>query len=231
MLKLISAVAVINTLLPWIIIPVLDLLGYAPAADDVTYFLRASQMPPLLVTAVAASLYALGWALYLAKSEGLRAVFLRIRQAEAAEFIAHARFLVVVLIALLVLGLVTVLAINNVAAQNANSQLAPPDLQQAAQIELSSRAYEGEPVAQIHLDEAATLSVFFLIRNINTPYFDLSLSGPDGYQAVVLHGEDFRTDSLGASALQAFTLPPGDYRLVLTARQSPGELTVQWGFR
>jgi len=229
LLKLVSAMAVVNTLLAWIIIPLLDLFGRAPAGDDVTHFLRASQMPPLLLTAVALSLYALGWALYQARTEGLRQVIVRVREADTAEIMAGTRPLLGVLVALMALGLAVVLLLNSAAPNVSYSSAPPADFQPAATIDLSTRAYEAETLARITLGETGTLGVHFLVQNIDTEYFDLSLSGPDGYRAVVLHGEDFRTDSLGASSLQEFNLRAGEYQLVLTARQNPGHLTVSWG--
>ena len=58
-LKLISSMAVVNTLLVWIVLPILFMLQSAPP-DDVTNFPRHSQMPPLLLTFTASVLYAGG---------------------------------------------------------------------------------------------------------------------------------------------------------------------------
>ena len=44
-MKLLSSMVVVNTLLTWIFIPILFMLGKAPS-DDVTNFLIYSQMPP-----------------------------------------------------------------------------------------------------------------------------------------------------------------------------------------
>jgi hypothetical protein len=55
-LKLIGSMVVVNTLLPWIILPVWFLLGTAPS-DDVTHFLRYSQIHLLLLTFMAHDLY------------------------------------------------------------------------------------------------------------------------------------------------------------------------------
>lgn len=70
-LKFISSMAVVNTLLVWIVLPILYMLQSAPP-DDVTNFLRHSQMLPLLLTFIASILYAGGWVLFLSKINGLR---------------------------------------------------------------------------------------------------------------------------------------------------------------
>ncbi|MCB8983378.1 MAG: hypothetical protein H6659_06125 [Ardenticatenaceae bacterium] len=107
----------------------------------------------------------------------------------------------------------------------------PPGFQPAAGIDLAARAYDNETVAEITLDEAATLDVSFLMQNLDTPLIDLSLRGTDGYQATIMHAETYRTDRAGASDSREFALPPGTYQLVLTARQSPGVLSVAWSVR
>ena len=56
---LISSMTIVNTLLAWIVLPILFFLEKAPP-DDVTNFLRHSQMPPLLLTFVAKA-HTPGW--------------------------------------------------------------------------------------------------------------------------------------------------------------------------
>jgi hypothetical protein len=46
---------------------------------------------------------------------------------------------------------------------------------------------------------------------------------------VILHSEDYRTDHDGGG-LWEHSLPPGTYRLVLTAEQGSGMLSVYWGY-
>lgn len=232
LLKVFSSFFVINTLLTWMIIPLFYLAKQAPPTDDVTNFLRVSQMPPLLLTAVSLLLYLLSWLLFWVKADSLRRTLSRIRQADQADIMAGTRPLLGVLAGLTAFGLGVVLMWNNTAVPVViQSAAPPPDFQPAATVDLSTRAYESETLAVITLDKSASLGVFALIQNIETDYFDLSLNGPDGYQTVIWHGEDFYTDSVGASNMQEFALGPGEYRLVLTARQTPGLLSVAWGLR
>lgn len=149
---------------------------------------------------------------------------------ETAVSPTRSRVLAAVIVSLMVLGLVIAALVNAIAMQNSGRQTAPPpNFQPAAQIDLSARSYDNETLAQITLDQATTLGVFFVIKDINTAYFDLSLNGPAGFHALILHSEEFRTDDAGASSLQEFALQPGEYRLVLTSWQSPGRLFVDWG--
>lgn len=111
------------------------------------------------------------------------------------------------------------------------TELAPPvDYQQVADIDLSAQPRDAETLGQFSLDETATVGVFYSIRDIDTPYFDLRLVGPDGNEHVILHSEDFRTDQHGGGLWEE-SLPPGAYHLELTASQSPGALAVYWKYR
>ncbi|MBP6469253.1 MAG: hypothetical protein KBE23_11570 [Chloroflexi bacterium] len=140
------------------------------------------------------------------------------------------RTLVAAIVSLIALGLVIAALVNTIAAQNGGRQTAPPpNFQPAAQIDLLARSYDNETLAQITLDQATNLGVFFVIKDISTEYFDLSLNGPSGFHVLILHSEEYRTDGAGARSLQGFALQPGEYQLVLTSRQSPGRLSVHWG--
>lgn len=140
------------------------------------------------------------------------------------------RALAIAITSLIALGLIIAALASPIARQNGGRQTAPPpNFQSAAQIDLSARSYNNETLAQITVDQPTNLGVFFVIKDINTEYFDLSLKGPAGYHSLILHGEEFRTDGAGASSLQEFALQPGEYRLALTSRQSPGRLSIHWG--
>lgn len=216
--KLVASMGVVNTLLVWIAIPLLALWGKAPANDDVTHFLRASQMPPLLVTAVAVGLYALGWGLFVAKTRGLG-------QLSRLAEMGSVKTAVAAMLGLMTLLLLTTLSINTLATQNSTNQLTPPDhLPLAATVDLTSRAHENEVLATFSVSENGRLELFFTVREINTSYFDLHLTGPNGDNILLLHGETYRADQDGG--LRTFTLVPGNYQVVLTASQSPGVLSL-----
>jgi hypothetical protein len=99
-----------------------------------------------------------------------------------------------------------------------------------AEINLSERAYEAEELGQLELPAEADIMVNFSLRNLDTPYFDLAVVGPAGERYVITHGEQFRTGRDGGGTWER-RLPAGTYRLVLTAAQSPGVLSVSWGYR
>ena len=227
--KLIASMAVVNTLLVWMILPILYRLGQAPP-DDVTNFLRYSQIEPLLVSGLAAVLYVAGWSLFLAKIDGLRKEFQLFKETDPSVLTAGTRSSIPLMTGLMIVCLLLTITANSVAAKNPLGRFAPPeDFQPIAQIDLSSRPYSVEPLAQFPLDQAAYVGVFIAVRDIHTTYFDLSITGSDGYHSVILHGEGYRADQDGG--LWEQNLPPGEYRIVLTSAKTPGTASVYLKYR
>jgi hypothetical protein len=68
------------------------------------------------------------------------------------------------------------------------------------------------------------VGVFIAVRDINTPNFDLSVTGPDGFSSTILHGEGYRADR--DRGLWEENLQPGTYQIVLTSHRSPGRISV-----
>lgn len=224
-LKLISSMAVLNTLLAWIVLSVLYVIGKALPSDDVTHFLRYSQMPPLLLTFTVTIIYIRGWAYFLSKIDGLRNAFLLFRATDRKTITGGAHRIIAVMTGIMALCIVITNVINRSAAKSSLLSLSPPpDFAAVAEIDLSDRTYSTETLAEFVLEEPAYVGVFIAVRNINTAFFDLSVMGPDGYNSVVLHGEGYSADRDGG--LWEESLPPGAYRLVLISHQSPGTASV-----
>jgi hypothetical protein len=228
-LKVTASMAVVNTLLVWIVLPVLVLFGRAPS-DDVISFLRHSHMQPLLLSGLAAALYTGGWLLFLSKIDGLRKEILLFGEKDPALLASGARRTMAVMASVMIACLFLAFSANRAAARIPLGQFAPPqDFQPVAQIDLSSRAYSEETLAQFSFDQATWVGVFIAVRDIHTTYFDLSVTGPGGYHSVILHGEGYRADQDGG--LWEQDLPPGAYRLVLTSERSPGSASVYLKYR
>jgi hypothetical protein len=222
-LKFLSSMTVVNTLLVWIILPILYLLRSAPP-DDVTNFLRYSQMPPVLLSVTALILYVRGWSLFLSKIDGLRNELLLFSTTDH-EKLLEAGKTVPVMAALMAVCIVTAFALNGFAGGTPLDRFSPPQgYDPVAQIDLSTQPYSEETLAQFTLTELTTVGVFLTVRDINTPYFDLSVTGLDGFSSTVLHGEGYRADRDGG--LWEESLQPGTYQIVLTSRQSPGNISL-----
>lgn len=223
-LKLISSMAVVNTLLAWIVLPILFMFGKAPS-DDVINFLRYSQMPPLLLTCTAVVLYISAWILFLSKVDGLRNEFLLFRTTDGALLTAGLRTTMLVMLGILASCVLLAFTLNAFATKNfPNPFSPPPDFQSIAEIDLSAKSYSAEPLEQFSLEKSTYVGVFVAVDNINTTYFDLSLTGPDGYHSVILHGEGYTADQDGG--LWEKNLPAGTYQVVLTSHQSPGTASI-----
>jgi hypothetical protein len=106
----------------------------------------------------------------------------------------------------------------------------PPDFQFVAEVDLSAQPHDEELLGEFTLGETAVTRIFYTIPNIDTTDFDLSLIGPNDESFVILHSEDFRTDEKGGGTWEQ-RLAAGDYRLVLTASQTAGTLSVYWNYK
>jgi hypothetical protein len=224
MLKVLGSMVVLNTLLVWILLPVLYLLGKAPP-DDVTNFLRFSQMPPVLLILTVAILYGRGWALFLSKIDGLRNALLVFSKTDQESLTAGTRTTLTWMAGILASVILLTLVLNNVVADPSLNSFSPPeDFQPVAEIDLSKQAYAGETLAEFTLEKATYVGVFITIRDIDTTYFDFAVSGAHGFRSTVIHGEGYRAEQDGG--LWEQNLPPGTYQLVLTSHESTGTVAV-----
>jgi len=226
LVKLISAMGVLNTALVWIILPFVYLAGNAPPGDDVTHFLDNSGANPLLLASGAALLYILGWVLFFKRSVGLRPALLTLRDpAPWDPNKARARILWAGAILLLVWGsaITLKLTLPGAAAQPVEP---PAGYARAASIDLSAGDLEDFELAHFSLSSPGGPGIFVEVREINTPHIDLRLVGPGSYEQVILRGEGYSA-SLDTPWLQPDpNMPAGAYSLRITNRQSPGTLTV-----
>jgi hypothetical protein len=223
-LKLISSMVVVNTLLAWIILPILFLFGRAPS-DDVTNFLNYSHMPPLLLSFTALVLYANCWMFFLSRIDGFRNELLIFSSTEIDRLDGGMRRTIAIMAGVMATCAILVFVLNGLAAGNPTARFSPPQgYAKVAEIDLSARPYSSETIGRFTLDRTSSTGVFIVIKNINTTYFDLSIAGPDGNRSTVLHGEGYSASQDGG--LWEKTLPSGTYRLVLTSDPSPGAATI-----
>jgi hypothetical protein len=224
MLKLLASMMVLNTLLAWVMIPALYIIGNAPASDDVTHFLQSSGVPPLLLALVAVILYVLGWAYFLSRTEARRNEFLLFRTTDRGTILSGAQKSIPILTGILGFCVVLAFLLNNTAAALPDRFSPPAGFQSIAKIDLTTRAYSFESLARFTLDEPANVGVFIAVHDTNTTYFDLCIIGSNGYSSVILHGEGYRADQDGG--LWEENLPPGIYQVMLTSDQSSGTASV-----
>ena len=114
---------------------------------------------------------------------------------------------------------------------NQGTNLTPPsESQLLAEVDLSSQSFDSEILGKFTLAETAVVTIFYTLPNANTPYFDLSLIGPEAESRVILHSENYRTDESGSGTWEQ-NLAPGIYQLVLTADPGPGVLSIYWEYK
>ena len=223
-LKLISSMVVVNTLLAWIVLPILYLLGRAPS-DDVTNFLNYSHMPPMLLSFTAVVLYANCWILFLSRIDGLQNELLMFSKVEINKLDSEIRTTIGIMAGIMASCALLVFVLNSRAEADPAGRFSPPQgFAKVAEINLSVRPYFSESIARFTLEQTSSTGVFVVVNNIDTTYFDLSVSGPDGTQSTVLHGEGYNAAQDGG--LWEKTLPPGTYRLMLTSDQNSGTAVV-----
>ena len=129
---------------------------------------------------------------------------------------------------LLILTLLMMMAIGCTAGKNSELMTPSPDFQPLAEADLSNQSFNEEIMGEFTVKETAVTSLFYTLPNADTPYFDLSLIGPDDARHLILHSENYRTDENGGGSWKQ-SLTPGTYQLALTAEQSAGILSVYWG--
>ena len=102
----------------------------------------------------------------------------------------------------------------------------PPDAELLTEVDLAAQPHEAAVVGEFEVAETAVVTLTYLVPNVETAVFDLTLTGPDD-NYVILHSEDYRTDENGGGSWEQ-NLTPGSYQLLLTASETTGTLTVYW---
>lgn len=133
------------------------------------------------------------------------------------------RSLFIICSLLLVLGL-----ISGCTTITESASLMPgPDFTELAYVQLSNQSLNEETLGQFTIEEAGSVTLSYILPNIDTAYFYLSLVTPSGKSLTILRSEDYRTDARGGGTWEQ-ELAPGTYQLLLTAAQCSGHITVYW---
>lgn len=105
----------------------------------------------------------------------------------------------------------------------------PRDFRLAREVDLASQTYSAEHLLAFTLEETDVIGIFYALRNVDTPYLELSLVPVDGQSQIVLRSQSLRTDRQGGGLWEQ-ELPAGSYRLLMNADQGRGTLSVYWGY-
>ena len=148
-LKIFSSMAIINTLLTWIGLPILILSGQT-VQDDVTFFLNTSGIHPLLLSGIALLLYAAGWWLFIHRMEGFKEQY-RLFRSNDPDFLINGSLRTGIALTAIAVPLLflTLTSASFLPGKYADPPVPPPGYQQVVAIDLQDQAVnrdDGFPV-------------------------------------------------------------------------------------
>jgi hypothetical protein len=222
--KLIAILSTVNTLLAWIVIPVLVLTGQT-VGDDSANFLGYSHVHPLVVTGTALLVYLGFGALALRQMGGWRGLKDRFQNQSLELGSPTARKTMVSLAAL---GLVVASATLALSLAFPDRMLQAPDgYQLAAKLDLSQQSYVNADVYPFVLNQPSAVSFFIALQEIQGAPVKIELSGPNGYSNVLVLLED-PAANIGRATVhpQDIALQSGAYHLQVTLPGSKGTVRV-----
>ncbi|NLG49778.1 MAG: hypothetical protein GX552_06695 [Chloroflexi bacterium] len=227
MIRVLSTVGVLSTLLVWYVVPFLYMSGRAPVGEDSSNFLLRSGAEPLLVSVVAAALFVGGWVFYRLRIGNLGEEWGVWRRMDGVLDSPQVRRTLAAMLAVWVLAIAGLVGVNALGAGVEQDDMAEllQGHEQIASVELGERAYEEETLYRFTLEQPkAAASFYVLLEDVRAAYVDLSLVGADGFREPLFHGEDFTAGR--ASAQPVLSLGAGEYEVVLTSRDSRGAVSV-----
>jgi hypothetical protein len=226
--KVIASIAVINSLLAWLVIPFLFLAGQTPS-DDSTYFLSITGIPPLLVAGVVVLIYLGGWTLLIFKVGGARGLADRLR-ADVSDWKQPALARTWRGMTAAALAMLVVVVGLNMAVGPSDVLRAPAGYTRVAELDLSGQAYKQALVYQFELREPTRMGIFIAMQNIQTGPFKIEMTGPDGYTFTFVQFTDPKV-GIGKASSHPTDLPmeKGLYQILLTVPKNPGKIIIYTG--
>jgi hypothetical protein len=222
--RLVFSMGVINALLAWIVIPIVVLNG-GTASDDSINFLNKTQLNPLIVSGAALVIYLGGWALFLNRLGGAKAIWTGLREWHLESFATIRRtFIWMLAIASMMLAVVGVLSFT---LENPEYHKAPSDYHTVALLDLSQKSYQNEVVYFFSLSKPSEVSLYFALKDIQSGPVRIDLAGSNGYRETFLQADSSDFNAVKASVNPtALLLQPGEYQVLLTFPQTGGSVTI-----
>jgi hypothetical protein len=219
-LRFASSISIFFSLTVWVILPVLYYFEKAPSRDDVISFLNVSQMSPWLLSLSGLIACLICIVLIWTRIGNVREKLLFFRKTEQIQITPGFRITIVVMVSILIFCFGISIITNNLIAEKPAGLVVPDNFQSIALIDLSVRFYENEILMQFSLVESSDIEIYFMVENIDTTFIDLRLTGTTIEDRIILRGEDFKSNLGGGHWHE--TLPPGEYKIVLTSDKSSG---------
>ena len=221
-IKIVSSLMFLSTLLAWVFVPVLVWQGRMVNGDDVANFLNHSGVHPLWVIGAALLAFGAGWRLFAAKIDGLRREIDLFRTANEDIWTPAVSKTTYSLIGIFFLcGLVAFSANGfRLAAPDRDPFQPPAGYRLVKTIDLSQGEWTQAVIYAFTLDNAGSAGIYLLVENVNSDLFEVRLTGPDSYNRLIVHAEGYtaRQDNPHLEEI----LPPGQYQCLLTSQSSSG---------
>lgn len=214
------SMAVIFTIIPWVIIPILFLFGKAPIEDDVTKFLNSSGLNGWLVSLAFSFLMLLSFHIWRQKTKNItRLIFIENIQSEINKKAVS----VLIILSLLFLILMAFPWVDhNLKPQVEESyQLLAqtPDLRQLekGEWELSKFWVDNET-------ESERIEILIVGKNISAKMFELKLESSNDIMIPIASSKEITSDAIKYNKIM--TLKSGEYRFMMSAEEIEGYLYI-----
>lgn len=219
-LKFGSSISILFSTVVWVILPILYLFGNAPSGDDVTHFLNASQMNPILLSILSAIVCLFIWTLFNRKTGGIKNQMLLIRNL-TYSYVSSGLNTQIPIMLVIIFGVTGISVIlNNFVVGKQTEFLVPENYYMIASVDLSLENYKAINLYQFSINEPTLIGLFIEVENLNTTLIELILTKPNGNEEVLFYGREIQSDK--GSSLWQETLPVGDYQLIYSSHQGSG---------
>ncbi len=221
--KFTSGIVPVSSLLAWIVIPILVMMGQSPA-DDSTNFLRNSQLYPPVVSGGALLLMIGGYTLMLKRLGGWRSLVQRMR-AEMLDFWSpRGRRTLLALTGVLAVVVIASIALNGGTLEK-NRMVLPADYTPAGSVDLRDGKIQDAVVYQFSLEKATQVNLFFIFPNLSSGPAEITLVGPGAFRSVFFKaGASFKGG--GSVNPTGLALDAGEYQVRMTFPQMNGQLEI-----
>jgi hypothetical protein len=218
--KILLFASAVNSLLAWIAIPILVMMGKT-IGDDSANFLNYTHLSPVLVTGAALLVYAVCWVLFLGRMGGFQALLARLRVPSIDLTLPETRKTMLSLAALAVITLIASLGLTQAFPDRTFD--APSGYQRVADLDLFEKGFIDQKVYQFTLQERGKVSFYFALKDIQGAPTSIRLTGPAGYDNTFFEVKDNKSEiSLASVHPQGIALEKGDYEIRVTFQPSPG---------
>jgi hypothetical protein len=222
--KTIFFMVTVNTLLAWIFIPVLALMG-TTVGDDSFNFLNYTHIPPLIQSGVAVLVYIFCWILFFRQMGGVNFLVTRFRTSPIDLASPQGRKTILSLAGVGVIVGASTLALT-LSLPNHTFDV-PTGYQQVAEIDLSKTGLTNQSIYSFTLDAPTSVNLYITLSNIQGAPVNIRLTGPAGYEKVYLNMIDPNTVIGQASVTpEAEVLEQGDYKILVSFPACLGQVKV-----